>query len=112
MCPVSYTHLSHGYRDDQGRYSLVVPDGWTARPETDGSGTLQLSRGQAWATVQLMTGTGEGSSRPVDITHAILQDLKSDYQQPQLLGEGDFSSKGHQAHGANATGIDKRSASL
>lgn len=48
----------------------------------------------------------------MDITHAILQDLKSDYQQPQLLGEGDFSSKGHQAHGANATGIDKRSASL
>jgi hypothetical protein len=99
---------SKGYRDEQGRYSLAVPEGWTARPETDGSGTLQLSRGQAWATVTLMTGTGEGSSRPVEIAHAILQDLQSDYQQPQLLDEGDFRSNGHEAHGANATGIDKR----
>jgi hypothetical protein len=98
------------YHDNQGRYSLLVPDGWTARPESDGSGTLQLKRGSAWATVALMTGTGEGSSRPMDIAHGILQELKPDYREPQLLDEGDFENNGHAAYGANATGIDRKGA--
>jgi len=98
------------YRDNQGRYSLIVPDGWTARPDTDGSGTLQLKHGSAWATIGLTTGTEQGSSKPVDIAHGILQDLKPDYREPQLLDEGDFENNGHAAHGANATGIDRKGA--
>ena len=94
------------YRDNQGRYSVVVPDGWTARPDTDGSGTLQLKHGSAWATIGLSMGTDEGS-RPADVAHGILQELKPDYRQPQLLDESDFENHGHAAHGANATGIDR-----
>jgi hypothetical protein len=94
------------YRDNQGRYSLVVPDGWSATPESNGSGTLQLARGNAWATIALMQGAGDSASRPVDIAHAILQDMQSQYQQAQLVSEGDFENNQHAAHGSNATGID------
>ena len=98
------------YRDNQGRYSLVVPDGWSATPEPDGSGTLQLSRGNAWATVALMEGAGDSASRPVDIAHGILQDMQPQYQQAQLVSEGDFENNRHAAHGSNATGIDSHGA--
>ena len=94
------------YRDNQGRYSLVVPDGWSATPESDGSGTLQLSRGNAWATVALMQGAGDSASRPVDIAHGILQEMQPQYQQAQVVSEGDFENNRHAAHGSNATGID------
>ncbi|HMG86641.1 MAG TPA: hypothetical protein VK574_13000 [Terracidiphilus sp.] len=98
------------YRDNQGRYSLVVPDGWSATPETDGSGTLQLSRGNAWATVALMEGAGDSASKPVDIAHGILQEMQPQYQQAELVSEGDFESNRHAAHGSNATGIDSHGA--
>ena len=98
------------YRDDQGRYSLTVPEGWSATPESDGSGTLQLSRGNAWATVTLMEGAGDSASRPVDIAHAILEDMRSQYQQPELVSEGDFENNRHAAHGTNAKGIDSHGA--
>ncbi len=94
------------FRDNQGRYSLTIPQGWSAQTANDNSGALQLSRGQAWATVTWVQGTGDDSSRPAQITHAILQDMQSQYQDAKLLGEGDFQSNGHPAHGANASGVD------
>ena len=53
-----------------------------------------------------MEGTGEGSSTPVYITHAILMQLKSQYKKGKLVDEGDFQHNGHSAHGASASGID------
>jgi hypothetical protein len=96
------------YRDSQGRYSLTVPDGWSATPASDHSGTLQLTNGPASATVTLMTWAGGGDARPSDVVTGIANTLKADYQNPELAGEGDFQTNGHAAHGLNATGIDSK----
>jgi hypothetical protein len=57
-----------------------------------------------------MEGAGDSASRPVDIAHGILQDMRPQYQQAQLVSEGDFENNRHAAHGSNATGIDSHGA--
>jgi len=94
------------YRDSQGRYSLTVPDGWTATPANDTSGTLNLKNGPSWATVTLMTWAGDNAAEPKDIVMGIANDMAPNYQNVKLAGEGDFPANGHPAHGLNATGID------
>jgi hypothetical protein len=53
-----------------------------------------------------MQGAGDSASRPVDIAHGILQEMQPQYQQAQVVSEGDFENNRHAAHGSNATGID------
>jgi len=98
--------VSSAYRDNQGRYSLTIPDGWTGTPTTDGSGTLNLARGPVWATVTLMTGAGSSASHPKDITRAILVDMEPKYSDTGILDENGFKYNGHPAYGAHATGVD------
>lgn len=97
---------SSTYRDNQGRYSLTVPEGWTATPESDGSGTLQLVRGSAWATVALTS--ADDSSQPADLNRAILQDLKPRYKHTALVNESGFTANGHPAFETDGSGIDSK----
>jgi hypothetical protein len=99
---------SKSYRDGQGRYSLTIPEGWTATPATDSSGTLQLVRGSAWATVTLMTGAGNSASHPQDITYAVLHDMEPQYRDTAMVDENGFKYNGHSAYGAHASGVDSK----
>ena len=47
------------YRDQQGRFSLRVPDGWTAAPLGD---SVQVKRGNAFASV-MVSGGGQEPAR-------------------------------------------------
>jgi len=97
---------SEVYHDSQGRYSLSVPEGWTATVATDGSGMLRLTRGSVWAQVELRSGSDDYSAMPSSLAHAILDEMAPNYHKTRLLNEGDFDCNGHAAYGANATGID------
>lgn len=88
------------YHDPQGRFSLAVPDGWNTASD---NGNLTLSSGASWVSVA----TGTGSS-PGDVSHNIVQQIQSQYQQFQMLNEGDFQNNGHAAHGTNATGVNPK----
>jgi|GEM_PF-4853114 len=92
------------YRDPYGRYSLTVPDGWTAEPQT-GSGALQLSSGPSWA--MFVTG---GGSVPRDVSHQITQQIQAQFTGFQLLNEGDLQINGHASHGITATGVNPKGA--
>lgn len=93
---------SGAFHDPQGRYSLTVPDGWSAAPQAD-SGALQLSSGPNWA--MLMTGSG---SVPSDVNHQVTQQIQAQFTGFQLLNEGDLQVNGHPSHGTNATGMNPK----
>jgi hypothetical protein len=103
---------STAYRDGQGRYSLTIPEGWTATPAADGSGTLQLTRDSAWATVTLMTGAGSSASHPKNIAYAILHDMEPKYRDTAMIDENGFKYNGHSAYGAHAGGVDSKGAQV
>jgi hypothetical protein len=90
------------YHDPQGRYSLVVPIGWTATTDKS-SGTLQLTHGTCWATV-----AGGGGSGASDVNRQIVQQIQGQYKDFQILNQGDFQNNGHPAHGTNATGLNPK----
>lgn len=100
--PSSSGSGSGTYRDPQGRYTLVVPIGWTATTDKS-SGTLQLTHGTCWATVA--TGGGSGAS---DVNQQIVQQIQGQYKNFQILNQGDFQNNGHPAHGTNATGLNPK----
>jgi hypothetical protein len=93
---------SDTFRDPQGRYSLTVPDGWSAKPQAD-SGALQLSSGPSWA--MLLTGSG---SEPRDVNHQVTQQIQVQFTGFQLLNEGDLQINGHPSHGSTATGVNPK----
>jgi hypothetical protein len=90
------------FHDPQGRYSLAVPDGWSASPQAD-SGALQLSFGLNWA--MLMTGSGSLAS---DVNHQVTQQIQAQFTGFQLLNEGDLQVNGHPSHGTTATGMNPK----
>jgi hypothetical protein len=90
------------FHDPQGRYSLAVPDGWTAAPQAD-SGTLQLSSGPNWAMV--IAGNG---SVPSDVNQQVTQQIQAQFTGFQLLNEGDLQVNGHPSHGTTATGMNPK----
>jgi hypothetical protein len=90
------------YRDPQGRYSLTIPDGWSATPQAD-SGSLLLSSGPSWA--MLMTG---GGSEPRDVNHQVTKQVQSQFTGFELLNEGDLQVNGHPSHGTTATGVNPK----
>lgn len=90
------------FHDPQGRYSLAVPDGWSAAPQAD-SGALQLSSGPNWA--MLLTGSG---SVPSDVNHQVTQQIQAQFTGFQLLNEGDLQINGHPSHGTTATGMNPK----
>ena len=94
---------SNTYHDPQGRYTLTVADGWTAK--ADDSGSAQLRSGASWAT--LLAGTGSDAT---GVNHGILQQIQSQYQDFRVLNEGNLQVNGHPAHGSNATGINRQGA--
>ena len=105
--PNSPTPASSGpYRDGQGRYSLTIPEGWTATQAADGSGTLQLARGSIWATVKLKTDAGNSASRPKNIAYGILHDMARQYRDTGMVDENGFKYNGHPAYGVHASGVD------
>ena len=93
---------SDAFHDPQGRYSLTVPDSWTAAPQAD-SGALQLSSGSNWAMV--MAGNG---SVPGDVNHQVTQQIQAQFTGFQLLNEGDLQVNGHPSHGTTATGMNPK----
>jgi hypothetical protein len=90
------------YRDPWGRYSLAVPDGWSAEPQAK-SGALQLSSGPNWA--MLLTGSG---GEPREVNHQITQQIQAQFTDFQLLNEGELQVNGHPSHGTNATGVNPK----
>ncbi len=94
------------FRESQGRYSLTVPDGWTATPMNDGSGTLKLSNGPVSATVTLMTWAGNKAAKPKDIAYAVLDDLAKQYPNGGIGDQGGFKNNGHAAFRVQASGDD------
>jgi hypothetical protein len=90
------------YQDPQGRYSLAVPDGWSATPQAD-SGSLQLSFGSSWAMVIAASG-----SDPVDVNHQVAQQIQSQFHDFKLLNEGNLQVNGHASHGTTATGVNPK----
>jgi hypothetical protein len=90
------------YRDPWGRYSLTVPDGWSAEPQAK-SGVLQLSFGPNWA--MLITGSG---GEPREVNHQITQQIQAQFIGFQLLNEGELQVNGHPSHGTNATGMNPK----
>ncbi|MGC1871028.1 MAG: hypothetical protein WA700_08735 [Acidobacteriaceae bacterium] len=90
------------YRDPWGRYSLTVPDGWTAESQAK-TGTLQLSSGPNWA--MLLAGSG---GEPRDVNHQIIQQIQAQFTGFQLLNEGELQINGHAAHGTTATGVNPK----
>jgi hypothetical protein len=93
---------SEAFHDPEGRYSLAVPEGWSAAPQAD-SGALQLSSGPSWA--MLMTGSG---SVPSDVNHQVTQQIEAQFTAFQLMNEGDLQVNGHPAHGTTATGTNPK----
>jgi hypothetical protein len=91
---------SGAYHDPQGRYSLAVPSGWNTASD---NGNLTLSSGATFVTVA--TSTGANSA---DVNHQIVQQIQAQYQNFQVMNEGDFQDNGHPAHGTNATGINPK----
>jgi hypothetical protein len=90
------------YHDPYGRYSLTVPDGWTAEAQPN-NGALQLSSGASWAMI--VTG---GGPNPREVNHQITQQIQAQFTGFQLLNEGDFQINGLDAHGSNATGMNPK----
>jgi hypothetical protein len=90
------------YHDPQGRYSLTVPNGWTAEPQAN-TGALQVSSGPSWA--MLIT---SGGPNPGDVNHQVTQQIQAQFKNFQLLNEGDLQVNGHPSHGTTATGINPK----
>ncbi len=93
---------SNVFHDPQGRYSLAVPEGWTAAPQAD-TGALQLSSGPSWAMV-----LAGGGSVPSDVNHQVTQQIQAQFTGFQLLNEGDLQVNGHASHGTTATGMNPK----
>lgn len=89
------------YRDPQGRYSLKIPVGWTAK--SDASGAAQLSHGASAATV-----FASGGTKPLDVNHQVARQIQGQYEAFQLMNEGDLQIGGRPAHGANISAINQK----
>jgi hypothetical protein len=102
-CPFTHAQNAGGrYQDPHGRYSLTVPQGWTAEQQAQ-SDALQVSSGPSWA--MLITG---GGSVPGDVNHQVTQQIQAQFKDFQLLNEGDVQVNGHPSHGTTATGINPK----
>lgn len=102
-CPFLHAQAPGGrYQDPHGRYSLNVPDGWTAEPQPD-SGVLQVSSGPNWA--MLLAG---GGTVPVEVNHQVTQQIQAQFKDFKLLNEGDLQVNGRPSHGTTATGINPK----
>jgi len=88
------------YRDPQGRFSLKIATGWTAK--TDDSGTVQLVHGPSSAKV-----IPSGGSKLLDVNRQFIQRLQTKFKAVQLQNEGDTQINGHEARGSNCSAINQ-----
>jgi hypothetical protein len=81
------------YNDTHGAFSLMIPQGWSAKPKRgcygpdehcprDASGVNIQSPGRSWAFVAPFSGN---ATRPTDVVNAVAGHIRSEYQNLQML---------------------------
>jgi hypothetical protein len=81
------------YKDARGAFSVMIPQGWSAKPNSGcygpeescprgATGVNINSRGKSWAFVAPFSGDAR---RPTDVVNAVAEHIRSDYQNFQML---------------------------
>src|ERR1700722_15922446 len=92
------------YRDPQGRYSVVIPDGWNLQSN---NGRVQLSSGPSYAAFS----TGSGIAQPVQVVNFLAGQFQKQYQNFRMSSQNTFKAGSRDAafgifFGTNGKGED------
>jgi hypothetical protein len=92
------------YRDPRGRFSVSVPQGWTAAPQGD---AVQISLGTGYAVLS----TGSGIAQPAEVVSYLAGQFQSQYRNFSPVKRSSYKHGTHDAaygifYGTNAKGVD------
>jgi hypothetical protein len=97
------------YQDPPGRFTLVVPDGWTAAPQdTGGMGGVQLRRDATW----MLIGPFGGASDRRDAVSQLTEQFRAQYRTLAPVKSGDFKVGGQPAVYATFDAVNSRGARI
>jgi hypothetical protein len=103
------------YKDAQGAFSIVIPQGWTAKPNhgcygpqgncpENAAGVNIQSSGRSWAFLAPYSGDGR---QPTDVVKNVAGHLRSQYQNFQMLQNDPDKLNGLDIAIGHFTGIDE-----